>query len=74
MWLSKSNRSPEERKKILTILGGSAQLTHVFAIVLGRLEISNLDAFIGMLYGFSMVGNLSFITSISKHHFGDRHD
>lgn len=74
MWLSKTKRTPEERKKIFSILGGTAQLALVLAIILGRIEVTNLDFIIGMLYGFSMVGNLAFIISISRHNFGGRHD
>ena len=74
MWLSKIKPTPEERQKYFRILGGAAQLALVLAILLGRLEIPNLDFIIGMLYGFSMVGNLAFITTVSKHNFGGRHD
>jgi hypothetical protein len=74
MWLSKTKRTKEERKKFFSILGGSAQVALVLAIVLGRLEVPNLDFIIGMLYGFSMVGNLAFIVSVSRHHFRGRHD
>jgi hypothetical protein len=66
MILSKSKRTPEERKRTITILGATAQLALVLAIALGRMEIPNIDFLIGLLYGFAIVGNLAFLTQVGR--------
>ena len=72
--LLKAKRTPEEQKKSLTILGAAAQLALVLGVFLGRMDIPNLDFLIGMLYGFSMVGNLAFLIMISKEHRRNQND
>ena len=72
--LLKAKRTPEEQKKYLTILGAAAQLTLVLGVFLGRMDIPNLDFLIGMLYGFSMTGNLAFLIMISKAHRRNQDD
>ena len=66
MILSKSKQTTEERRKYFTLLGAAAQVALVLAIFLGRLEIPNIDFLVGMLYGFSMVGNLAFLTQVGR--------
>jgi len=71
----KSNLSPETRRKYFTWLGAAAQIALVFGILLQRLEIPALDFFTGMLLGFSIVGNLAFIFTISRlNKFGENND
>ena len=72
--LLKAKRTPEEQKKYLTILGAAAQLALVLGVFLGRMDIPNLDFLIGMLYGFSMTGNLAFLIMISKAHRRNQDD
>ena len=72
--LLKAKRTPEEQKKYLTILGTAAQLALVLGVFLGRMDIPNLDFLIGMLYGFSMTGNLAFLIMISKAHRRNQDD
>lgn len=64
----KSKITPENLKRYFTIFGACAQIALVLGIVLGRMEILNLDFVIGMLYGFSMVGNIAFLVFISRNH------
>lgn len=73
MWL-KAKRTPEERKKAFTYLGGAAQIALVAAILLGRLDQPGLDFIAGALLGFSLVGNLTFLVGYSRNSFGGRHD
>jgi hypothetical protein len=63
-------RTPEARRRYFTALGAAAQLALVLGIFLGRLEIQNLDFLIGMLYGFSIVGNLAFLMVVSQKNYG----
>jgi hypothetical protein len=74
MILSKSKRTPEERKKYVSILGTAAQLALVLGIALGRMEIPNIDFLIGILYGFAIVGNLAFISQVARKESGGQHD
>ena len=69
-----AKRTPEERKKYFTILGAAAQLALVLGIIMGRMEFPNLDFLIGMLYGFSMVGNLAFLIVIGRAHRRGQND
>lgn len=62
----KPKRTPEERRRSFTILGAIAQLALVLGILLGRLDLPNLDFLIGMLYGFSMIGNLAFLVVVVR--------
>ena len=66
MWNIKPKRTPEERKRYFTILGACAQFTLVVAIMLGRLDLPNLDFLIGMLYGFSLTGNLAYLIVVVR--------
>jgi len=72
--LIKTKRTPEEQKKYFTILGAAAQLALVLGIILGRMDIPHLDFLIGMLYGFSMVGNLAYIYMITRAHRRNQDD
>ena len=74
MITQKFERTPEARRRYLTALGAAAQLALVLGIFLGRLEIQNLDFLIGMLYGFSMVGNLAFLFVVARRDAGGRND
>ena len=64
--LIKSHIKPEIREKMFTWLGASAQLALVLGIFLQRLENPNLDFATGFLIGFSIVGNLAFIYTVSR--------
>jgi hypothetical protein len=66
----KSKITPENRKRYFTILGACAQLSLALAIFLGRMETTGLDFLIGILYGFSIVGNLAYLYTISKNGLG----
>ncbi len=68
--LLKTNQTPQERRKYFTNLGLIAQLALIAAIVLGRLDTLNLDFIIGMLYGFSLVGNLAFLIVVGRYKLG----
>ena len=57
----KTNQFILRRKRCFSILGSLAQFALVIAILLDRSHITNIDFLIGMLYGFSMVGNLAFL-------------
>jgi len=71
----KSFSRPEDRAKFFNILGGVAQLALIMGIVLQRSEIPTLNFIAGILMGFSIVGNLVFITVISrKNKIGVCHD
>jgi uncharacterized membrane protein AbrB (regulator of aidB expression) len=64
--LLKPERTPEEKKRYFTILGATAQIALVCGILLDRLNIPNFDFLIGMLFGFSMVGNLAYLTIVVR--------
>ena len=70
----KLKQTPEERRRYFTILGAAAQLALVFGIFLGRMEIPNLDFIIGMLYGFSLVGNLAYLVVVVRKGSGGQND
>lgn len=74
MITQKLKHTPEERRRYFTILGAAAQLALALGIFLGRLEIPNLDFLIGMLYGFSMVGNLAFLIVVARKDIGAQND
>ena len=74
MITQKLKRTPEERRRYIPTLGAAAQLALVLGVFLGRLEIQNLDFLIGMLYGFSMVGNLAFLFVVARRDVGGRND
>lgn len=69
----KQKRTPEERRRYFTILGACAQFALVIGIFLSRLELAHLDFFIGMLYGFSMVGNLAYLIIVIRKKGGADH-
>ena len=62
----KSRIKTENREKYFTYLGAAAQLALVLGILLGRIEKPGLDFVTGMLIGFSIVGNLAFLVTISR--------
>ena len=64
--LLKSKLSPEDRKTFFSILGGAAQIALVVGLVLGQLEVPGTDFLQGMLIGFSIVGNLAFLITVSR--------
>ena len=64
--LLKSKLSPDDRRTFFTILGGVAQIALVVSLILGQLEIPGTDFLQGMLIGFSMVGNLAFLVTVSR--------
>jgi hypothetical protein len=64
--LLKSNLSPEKRQQYFTWLGAAAQVALVLGILLQRFDSPGLDFFIGMLIGFSIVGNLASLYIISR--------
>jgi len=51
----------ENRKKYIAYLGGASQAALVTGILLSRIDIPGFDFVEGLLIGFSMVGNLTFI-------------
>ena len=65
--LIKSQIKPENRIKILTALGPLAWLAFMLSIFLGRLENPNLDFATGFLVGLSIVGNLAYISVVTRH-------
>ena len=69
----KNERNPEERQRYFTVLGACAQFALVLGIILSRLDLSYLDFFIGMLYGFSMVGNLAYLIVVVRDKKGVNH-
>jgi hypothetical protein len=69
----KPKRTSEERHRYFTLLGASAQFALVLGILLGRLDLPNLDFLIGMLYGFSMVGNLAYLVVVVRPKNGGKH-
>lgn len=73
MWI-KSWINPENRVRYFTWLGYAAQIALVLGISLERLENPALDFVTGFLIGFSIVGNLAFIYTITrkKEHNNDR--
>jgi hypothetical protein len=70
----KPHRTTEERKRYITILFGAAQIALVIGIFLGRLEIPNLDFLIGLLFGFSLVGNLAYMLVVIRPLHGGKND
>jgi len=64
--LLKANLSPERRKQYFTYLGAAAQLALVLGILLQRLDNPGLDFFVGMLMGFSIVGNLAYLSFTTR--------
>lgn len=62
----KSNIPSEIRKRYFTWLGAAAQLALVLGIMIQRLDNPDLDFINGFLIGFSIVGNLAFIYTISR--------
>ncbi len=73
MIMIKSKRTPEERQRYFTILGAFAQFALVLGILIGRLDLPNLDFLIGMLYGFSVAGNLAFLVVVVRPKNGGKH-
>ena len=63
----KTNQFILRRKRCFSILGSLAQFALVIAILLDRSHITNIDFLIGMLYGFSMVGNLAFLIIVQPY-------
>ena len=61
-----AKRKAEEEAHYYRLLGAFAQLALVAAILLGRFGPTGFDFLIGLLYGFSMVGNLAFLINIRK--------
>jgi hypothetical protein len=59
-------KNSEYRIKRLTLIGRAAQVAFVLSIVLGRLENPSLAFLTGLLMGFSVVGNLAYLTTISR--------
>ena len=57
----------EDRRKYFTWLGYAAQIALVLGIFLGRLENPAFDFVNGVLIGFSIVGNLAFLTTLSRY-------
>jgi hypothetical protein len=73
MMIIKSWIKPENRVKYFTWLGYAAQIALVLGISLERLENPTLDFITGFLIGFSIIGNLAFIYTISRtDNFGGR--
>jgi hypothetical protein len=70
----KARQTPEERQKYFTIIGKLALIALITAITLGRLEFLKLDFVIGMLYGFSVVGNIAYLVVIGRSKFGGQND
>ena len=70
MYHIKQERTPEERRRYFTILGACAQVALVLGIFLSRLELAHLDFLVGMLYGFSMVGNLAYLIVVVRNKEG----
>ena len=56
----------ENRRKYFIRLGGVAQITLVLSILLGRLEYPAVDFLSGLFLGFSLVGNLAFLYTLSQ--------
>ena len=56
----------ENRMQILTALGPLAWSAFVVSILLGRLDTPGLDFIQGFLVGFSIVGNLAYITVVCR--------
>lgn len=69
----KYKQTPEEHRRVFTILGACAQFALALGIILTRLDLSYLDFFIGMLYGFSMVGNLAYLIVVVRDKEGVNH-
>jgi hypothetical protein len=61
---------PENRVRYFTWLGCAAQIALVLGISLERLKNPALDFLTGLLIGFSIVGNLAFLFTISLHKKG----
>jgi hypothetical protein len=64
--LLKAGMKPEDRIKIITYLGGFAQIALVTSLFLSRMNLPGLDFVEGLLLGFSLVGNLTFLIYHSK--------
>jgi hypothetical protein len=72
--VSKPKRSPEMRRRYFTTLSACAQLTLFLGVAMSRLTIPDLDFVIGVLYGFSMAGNLALLVMVVRNQNGGRHD
>ena len=73
MLIIKNEGNPVKRQRYFTILGACAQFTLISGIILSRLDFSHLEFFIGMLYGFSMVGNLAYLIVVVRDKEGVNH-
>ena len=67
MWI-KSWIEPENRVRYFTWLGCAAQIALVLGISLEWLNNPTLSFLSGILIGFSLVGNLAFLVTISRTH------
>lgn len=74
MWIKTSKQTPEDIRRRFITIGGFAQIALVLGVILSRLDLPNLDFLIGILYGFSAVGNLAYLAMVGKHNIGGQND